>query len=67
MEPSACGDGGGPGNAGVNERVPRADGRANAVHPADRPVYERADDAGRASADARGPMVRVDASGRGAR
>jgi len=67
MEPSVCGDGEGPGNAGVNERAPHADGSANVVHPADRPVYEHADDAGRASVDARGPMVRVDASGRGAR
>lgn len=64
---SACGDGEGPGNAGANEPAPHADGRANAVRRADRSVYEHADDARRASADVRGPMVRADANGRGAR
>jgi len=64
---SACDDGEGPGNAGANERAPHADGRANAVRRAGQSEYEHADDAGRASADVRGRMVRGDANGRGVR
>jgi hypothetical protein len=64
---NAYGDDADPDNADANELAPRADGCANAVRRADQWAYEHADDARHADADGRGPMVRADANGRGAR
>ena len=42
-----------PDNADANEQIPRADGRANAVHRADRSGHGHADDAHHANVDGR--------------